>query len=69
MSQINEGPFKRNQVKAYKNFSIHASWVGAALALIAITQVPIGTKATVEVFCMGQSLYSDSPNSGWCKNL
>tara|TARA_Y100001968_G_scaffold59085_1_gene50164 strand:- start:792 stop:995 length:204 start_codon:yes stop_codon:yes gene_type:complete len=67
MSKKQEGPFKRKLGKRKKNFSIHAPWAGAALALIVITQVPTAIKATLEITCIAKA--SNDSNISWCKDL
>ena len=68
MFKKNRGPFQRGNNKAPKNFSIHAPWTGAALALIAITQLPIALKATLDIVCFSESINQSSPIN-WCKKV
>tara|TARA_B100000700_G_C14387286_1_gene553129 strand:- start:164 stop:367 length:204 start_codon:yes stop_codon:yes gene_type:complete len=67
MSKKRLGPFKRKSSQKDKNFSIHAPWTGAALALIVITQIPIAIKTTLEIACLAK--VNQSSNIQWCKKL
>ena len=67
MSKKHDGPFKRKSTKRKKNFSIHAPWAGAALALIVITQLPISIKASLDIFCITQS--NNRANPHWCNHF
>ncbi len=69
MSKKNEGPFKRKKTKSHKDLSIHAPWVGAAVAIIALAQVPIALKSTIEIICLSEQNNKDSLNISWCKEL
>ena len=67
MTKANEGPFKRATPKISQDFSIHAPWVGGALALIALTQLPIAIKTSLDLICMPQIKDTNSQQLSWCK--
>jgi len=62
-----QGPFKRKDPSKSRNLSIHAPWTGMALAIIAITQIPIGLRATMEIGCLTAINKEASPHLVWCK--
>tara|TARA_Y100001968_G_C19423040_1_gene752845 strand:+ start:706 stop:915 length:210 start_codon:yes stop_codon:yes gene_type:complete len=69
MSTKSPGPFKRSSSKKPPNFSIHAPWAGAALALIALTQFPIAIKASLDLVCISKTRVSSSGEVSCCKKF
>ena len=65
MLKKNEGPFKRKSEQKGKDFSINAPWIGAILMLIAITQVPIAIKTSLDIVCIAKP--SNVSNISWCE--
>ncbi len=45
---------KRNWIKGLR-LSIHSSWTGFSLMLLALTQLPVAIKNAAEVACIGQA--------------
>ncbi len=56
MNKSNSGPFLRSSSKKSQNFSVHGPWTGIALLIIAISQVPIALKATVDLVCISKTI-------------
>ena len=69
MLKKKKGPFKRQASNKHKNFSIHAPWAGAALALIGITQLPTAIMSSIEIACLSKANYENVSIIKWCKNI
>lgn len=44
-------PFKRKEREIFSSNDVNASWIAGILTVIAITQVPIALKATLDIAC------------------
>ncbi|WP_320665004.1 hypothetical protein [Prochlorococcus sp. MIT 1223] len=69
MHKKSEGPFRRKSIDKTRDFSIHAPWVGAAIALIAIAQLPIAIKTSLDLICITKGVNENNPTILLCKDL
>ncbi len=64
MEEKNGGPFRKNGTK---NKTLHFSWTALALGLIAITQIPLALKASLDITCMANLSKTNNINFLWCR--
>ena len=69
MDKKKEGPFNRRRDKNPLNLSIHGPLAAVALGIIALTQLPISLKATLEVVCIAKPETRTSTVMNWCNKL
>ena len=62
-----DGPFKRQKSKQSSNNSIHKPLISIFLGLIALSQLPIALKSTLDVVCIAKRVNTENASSNWCK--
>tara|TARA_Y100001968_G_C18754858_1_gene435043 strand:- start:139 stop:351 length:213 start_codon:yes stop_codon:yes gene_type:complete len=69
MNKKSPGPFKRHASKSFANNSIHTPLIGVALSALALTQVPISIKATLDLVCIAKLNNEKISQNDWCWQL
>ncbi|WP_036901287.1 MULTISPECIES: hypothetical protein [Prochlorococcus] len=61
------GALKRKTLQQKKHYGIPSSWMSAALVFIAICQLPITLKASLELACIASLHISNYSEPSFCK--
>ncbi len=67
MRENRDGPFRKGSNREHQELRVNSSWALAALALIAISQVPIALQSTIEIYCIVTSADIKSSKIVSCK--
>ena len=70
MKEKNAGPFQRQPLQSNLNFNISSSWAGVAFFVIAISQVPLALKASLDIACITQvNFLNIQAKETWCQRI
>ncbi len=67
MQETQPGPFKRKPYNKKPNLRLNASCTTIALIVIAISQIPIGLKSSLEIICITNNKGTNPADLSWCK--